>query len=112
MEATVGLLDRVKEQAATATAAAKDAAQQGQAKRAADAILRDLGAAVYAQQSGRATASTPADIDRLTAALREHETTHGPLDLGLESPAAGAAASPQAAAAGSPPPPPPTGQSV
>jgi hypothetical protein len=119
MEATVGLLDRVKEQAATATAAAKDAAQKGQAKldtlqakRAADAILRDLGAAVYAQQSGRATASTPADIDRLTAALREHETTHGPLDLGLESPAAGAAASPQAAAAGSPPPPPPTGQSV
>lgn len=119
----MGLLDRVKEQAATATAAARDAAQKGQAKldavqakRAADAILRDLGAAVYAQQSGRATASTPADIERLCGALRDHEAAHGPLDLGPESPDGGAgqgaapAASPAASAAT--PPPPPTGQSV
>ena len=59
----MGFLDRVKEQAAIATAAAKDAAQKGQAKlddlqakRAGDALLRDLGAAIYAQKTGRSTA--------------------------------------------------------
>jgi hypothetical protein len=124
----VGLLDRVKEQAATATAAAKDAAQKGQAKldviqakRAADALLRDLGAAIYAQQTGRGTAGTQADIDRLTGALRQHEEAHGPLDLQPEAPAtasaagtpgADPAASAPAAGDSTPPPPPPTSTPV
>ena len=87
----MGFLDRVKEQAATATAVAKDAAQKGQAKldeiqnkRAADALLRDLGAAAYAEQSGRTTTTTAADIERLVGALHEHEEAHGPIDLSLE----------------------------
>ena len=53
----MGFLDKVKEQAASATAVAKDAAQKGQAKlddmqakKAADALLRDLGVATYAAQ--------------------------------------------------------------
>jgi hypothetical protein len=85
----VGLLDKAKEQMAVATTVAKDAAQKGQAKidaaqakRAADALLRDLGAAVYAQQTGRATDSTPEQIEKLTTALRDHETAHGQIDLG------------------------------
>ena len=61
----MGLLDKVKAQATAATAAAKDAAQKGQAKldevqskKGADSLLRDLGAAFYATKTGRATPST------------------------------------------------------
>jgi hypothetical protein len=129
-ERHMGFLDKVKEQAATATAAAKDAAQKGQAKldtiqakRAADAILRDLGAVVYGQRSGRGTAQSDADIERLTGALAAHEQAHGPIDLGLESDAASGAGSTGGAAAAapggagaagdaSPPAPPPSGQSI
>lgn len=90
---TMGLLDRMKEQAATATATAtakaKDAAQRGQAKldalqasRAADALLRDLGAAVFAERSGRGDPGTEERIQRTLDALRAHEREHGPIDLG------------------------------
>src|SRR5258707_558703 len=55
----MGLLDKVKAQATAATEMAKDAAAKGQAKmneaqakRAADGMLRDLGAAFYATMSG------------------------------------------------------------
>ena len=139
----MGFLDKVKEQAATATAAAKDAAQKGQAKldnmqanKAADGLLRDLGAAVYAQQTGRATDQTAADIERLMGQLRDHEQAYGPLQLqpspatvATSDPAGGyvnspptASAPPPAAPAAAPvadpaagggtPPPPPTGVSV
>jgi hypothetical protein len=50
----MGFMDKVKEQASVAAAAAKEAAQKGQAKveevqakRAADGMLRKLGLAVY-----------------------------------------------------------------
>jgi hypothetical protein len=91
----MGLLDKVKAQATAATAAAKDAAQKGQAKldevqskKGADGMLRDLGAAFYATKTGRATPSTDADIDRLVAALQAHEAEHGALTLAPESAAA------------------------
>jgi len=84
----MGLLDKVKVQAAQAQAAAKEAAQKGQAKldqvqakRAADGMFHDLGVAFYAQHTGRGTASTQSDIDRLIEALQEHEQGHGQLDL-------------------------------
>jgi molecular chaperone DnaK len=115
----MGLLDKVKAQAATATSMAKDAAQKGQAKldevqskRGADGILRDLGAAVYATKTGRATPTTDADIDRLVAALQAHESEHGALTLAPESAAAAPTATtfapPTAAAPGSTPPSNPT----
>jgi hypothetical protein len=137
----MGLLDKVKATAATATEAAKDAAAKGQAKldevqakRAADTMLRDLGAGYYATKTGRATPTTEAEMERLVTALRGHEGQHGPITLAPESPAAaptaspvgqdkagdgaaggGAAASapqppPQAGDPASPPPPPPKGQ--
>jgi hypothetical protein len=106
----MGLLDKVKAQATAATELAKDAAQKGQAKldevqakKGADGMLRDLGAAYYATKTGRATPSTEADIARLVTALQTHESQHGSLTLAPES----AAAAPTATPAGAPPPPPP-----
>jgi hypothetical protein len=84
----VGFLDKVKEGAAQATAAAKDAAQKGQAKidelqakKQADALLRDLGAATYAEKAGRAPANNAAEIERLISALESHEHDNGQIDL-------------------------------
>ena len=91
----MGLMDKVKSQAVAAGAAAREAAQKGQAKlddlqakRAADAILRDLGATFYAEKTGRQTSATPMDQERLVAALKEQEQRRGPISLVLESPAA------------------------
>jgi hypothetical protein len=84
----MGFLDKVKEGAAQASAAAKDAAQKGQAKldsmqakKAADGLLRDLGAAAYAEKMGRAPANNAAEIDRILAALEAHEKENGQIDL-------------------------------
>jgi hypothetical protein len=105
----MGLLDKVKAQAAAATVIAKDAAQKGQAKldevqakKSADGMLRDLGAAVYATKTGRATPSTEAEIERLVAALEAHESEHGVLTLAPESAAAAPTATTTAPSAGAP----------
>ncbi|HWF15851.1 MAG TPA: hypothetical protein VG244_06685 [Acidimicrobiales bacterium] len=110
----MGLLDKVKAQATAATEMAKDAAAKGQAKldeaqskKVAEGMLRDLGAAFYATKMGRATPSTDADVDRLVAALQEHESEHGPVTLAPESAAAATTAAPADGAAGAPAPPPP-----
>ncbi len=88
----MGLMDKVKTQAASATAMAKDAAQKGQAKldaiqakRAADMMLRNLGAVVYGQRTGRALASAEADAERIVDSLKAHEAEHGRIDLGAET---------------------------
>ena len=87
-EAAMGLMDRVKEQAALAaqraTQATQEAAQQGkakldqaQAKRRADAMFRDLGAAVYAERTGRGGTDTADKIERLVTALQQQEAEQG-----------------------------------
>ena len=88
----MGFLDKAKSQMAQATAMAKDAAQKGQAKLAtmqakkhADALLRDLGAIVYGEKTGRTSPTAGADTERLMAALQSHESEHGTIDLGLEA---------------------------
>ena len=93
---------------------AKDAAAKGQAKideaqakKAADGMLRDLGAAFYATKTGRSTPTTDADIERLVAALQQHESEHGQITLAPESPAAAPTAAPADGGAGAPAPPPP-----
>jgi hypothetical protein len=90
----MGFLDKVKEQATAATAAAKDAAAKGQsklddiqAKRGADAMLRDLGALSYGSVTSRESATSEADASRIVDALRAYETEHGEISLTLESPA-------------------------
>ncbi|HLK44724.1 MAG TPA: hypothetical protein VKT18_01990 [Acidimicrobiales bacterium] len=88
----MGFLDKVKETASQATAAAKDVAAQGkgkldelQAKKHADEMLRDLGALSYASVTNREGATSEADASRLVAALQAHEAEHGQLPLTLES---------------------------
>lgn len=90
----MGFLDKVKEQATAATAAAKDGVAKGQsklddiqAKRAAEAMLRDLGALSYGSVTGRDSATAESDASRIVDALRAHESEHGQLALTLESPA-------------------------
>jgi hypothetical protein len=90
----MGFLDKVKEQATAATTAAKDAAAKGQsklddmqAKRGADAMLRDLGALSYGSVTNRETPTSEADATRIVGALQAYESEHGQISLTLESPA-------------------------
>lgn len=85
----MGFLDKVKQQAAQVGQKAQEGVKSGQekvaeaqAKKRADALLRDLGAAVYAERAGRGTAETAAEIERLASELRNHEAEHGPIDTG------------------------------
>jgi len=84
----MGLMDRVREQAAQVAQrtaqATQEAAHQGkakldqaQAKRRADAMFRDLGAAVYAERTGRGGTDTADKIERLVKALSEQEASQG-----------------------------------
>jgi hypothetical protein len=128
----MGLLDKVKAQATAATEMAKDAAAKGQAKmnevqakKVADGMLRDLGAAFYATKTGRSTPSTDSEIAQLVTSLQAHESEHGQITLAPESAAGAPTASPagdgsaaptptppKAADPASPPPPPPTAQTL
>src|SRR5215469_1069952 len=85
---TMGLMDRVREQAAPVAQriaqATQEAANQGrvkldqaQAKRRADAMFRDLGAAVYAERTGRGGTDTADKIERLVKALSRQEAEQG-----------------------------------
>src|SRR3974390_1828079 len=83
-EDTMGLMDRVREQAAQVAQMTQGAAQEGrgkldkaQARRRADAMFRDLGAAVYAERTGRGGPDGTAKIDRLVKALSRQEAEQG-----------------------------------
>jgi hypothetical protein len=79
-------MDKVKEQASSAAAAAKEAGKKGQAKvdeiqakKAADGVLRQLGLAFYLQKTDRASDSTNGDIAGYLESLKAYESEHGPL---------------------------------
>src|ERR1017187_10739297 len=83
----MALMDKMKAQAAQLAQKAQEAGKAGQskigdvqAKRRADGLLRELGAAVYAQRSGSATGDTSGEIDRLVGELTKLETESGPLE--------------------------------
>jgi len=89
----MGLMDRVREQAAQLAQKTQEAAQEGrvmldqaQARRRADAMFRDLGAAVYAERTGRGGADGAAKIDRLVKALSRQEAEQGLGDSGGKPP--------------------------
>jgi hypothetical protein len=106
-------MDKMKVQAEQLAKQAQQGMAQGQAKlgdmqakKAADGLLHDLGAAVYAAQRQGAS-NEP--IEGILAALDAHAATHGPIDTATAPPATtadvpvGADGSPAPA---SPPPPP------
>ena len=68
----MGLMDKVKGQASQLAQKTQETAQGGKAKldqaqasRRADALLRQLGGAVYAERTGRRAADSQAKIDKL-----------------------------------------------
>lgn len=75
----MGLLDTVKTQAAQVAGIAQEAGKAGQAKleevqakRKVDAMFRDLGAAVYAERTGK-TGADPSVVDRLVEEVKAFE---------------------------------------
>ena len=86
----MGLMDKVKAQANQLAQKTQEAAQEGkaridqaQANRRGDALLRQLGATVYADRTGRGTADTQAKIEQLISDISAHEQSFG---LNLTSP--------------------------
>ena len=84
LEGHMGLMDKVKAQANQLAQKTQEAAQEGkarldqaQANRRADMLLRQLGAAVFADRTGRGTADTQATIDQLVSAISAHESENG-----------------------------------
>jgi len=80
----MGLMDKVKAQANQLAQKTQEAAQEGkarldqaQAQRRGDVLLRQLGAAVFAERTGRATGDTQATIDQLVSAISAHERENG-----------------------------------
>jgi hypothetical protein len=87
----MGLMDRVRAQATQLAQQAQDAAQggkarldQAQAGRRGDVLLRQLGALVFAERTGRGTADSQAKIDQLISEISAHESQNG---LNLADPA-------------------------
>lgn len=84
--------DKLRAQAAELAEKAQAGVAQGQAKvneiqakRRADALLRDLGAAVYAEHKG---ADRTAERQRLVSELDAHAVEHGPIATAAEAGAA------------------------
>ena len=99
----MALMDKMKAQAAQLAQKAQEAGKAGQSKledvqarRRAAGLLRELGAAVFAQRTGKATDATAGEIDRLVGERSTYESEHGPLgapdpaDQGSDTPDPGA----------------------
>ena len=86
----MGLMDRVKAQAEQAMTKAQQGVAQGQskldamqAKKHGDALLRDLGAAYYAQQRSGGSAD---GVAAALAKVDEHAQEHGAVDTAATAP--------------------------
>jgi hypothetical protein len=80
----MGLMDKMKAQANQLAQKTQEAAQEGKAKldqaqanRRGDVLLRQLGAAVYAERTARGTPETQAKIEELIGAISAHERENG-----------------------------------
>jgi len=82
----MALFDKVKAQAEQVAQRAQEVGKAGQAKldqaqakRQEDSLLRDLGAAVYAERTRQAGADSASEIDRLIAEITSLRTEQAPL---------------------------------
>ncbi len=80
----MGLMDKVKAQATVLAQKTQETARDIQAKRRADVMLRNLGAAVYADRTGRGGPDAQGQIDKLINDLKTHEAENG-INLAPES---------------------------
>jgi hypothetical protein len=94
-------MDKMKAAAATAAQKAQEAGKAGQSKledvkagRKSDSLLKELGAAVYAQRTGTATDQTAGDIDRLVEELKAAEAEHASADTSGDSDSTGGSETP------------------
>src|SRR5690349_5789929 len=101
----MGFLDKAAEKVKEATDAVSEGVADQQAKRKADALLRELGAWTYAQHKG-GYPEADANIQRVLGELAAHEAEHGELGK-QEEPAPPPPPAPPAPAAAPPPPAPP-----
>src|ERR1700689_3855857 len=110
----MGLMDKVKAQATQLAQQTKEAAEQGKAKldqaqasRRGDAMLRQLGVAVFAERTGRGTPDSQAKIDQLINDISPYERENG---LNLTAPNSGPRVPQQPVSPPHPPSPLPGGQ--
>jgi hypothetical protein len=80
----MGLMDRVKAQATVLAQKTQETAREGMARldqataaRHADTMLRNLGALVYAEQTGRGAPDSQDQIARLVSEISAHEAENG-----------------------------------
>jgi hypothetical protein len=80
----MGLMDKVKAQANQLAQKTQEAAQEGKAKidqaqanRRGDVLLRQLGALVFADRTGRGAADSQAKIEQLISTISAHEQENG-----------------------------------
>lgn len=80
----MGLMDKVKAQATQLAQKTQEAAQEGkarldqaQANRRGDALLRQLGALVFADRTGRGTPESQGKIDELISTISAYERENG-----------------------------------
>jgi hypothetical protein len=80
----MGLMDKVKAQATVLAQKTQETAREGkarldqaQAARHADVMLRNLGALVYAEQTGRAAPDSADQVARLVGQIQAHEAENG-----------------------------------
>lgn len=106
----MGFLDKAMSQVQQAAKQGQDKLDDLQAKKAADGLLRDLGAWYYASETGRDNGQGPGEIARILGELQAHEAEHGPLGGGTDDQVgiapSEAAPPPPAAPAPQPPAPP------
>jgi hypothetical protein len=102
----MALMDKMKAQATQLAQKAQEAGKAGQAKvedvqakRHADALLRELGAAVFAQRSGKGGEDRTADIDRIIGELTTLESESGQVSAASATDTATGSAAPSAGAA-------------
>ncbi len=82
----MGFMDKVKDTATQGLKAGQGKLDQLQGKKQGDALLRDLGALVYASQTGRANSDNASQTQAVLTMLQQHESTHGQINLLPESP--------------------------
>jgi hypothetical protein len=103
----MGFMDKLQQTAKESFEKGKAKVEDVQADRAADKLLRDLGAWYYATRTGRDDGTAGEHIERLVGELQAHEAQYGELgkeaEPAPEAPPAGQVADPFAAPAAAPP---------